>query len=75
MYFITVLIRLAWSLTIGLAFFLAGLVLFLFLDILLPNSDRGYRVLNALYKIGSLGSFKGLRMEKDEFDISVQKKR
>jgi hypothetical protein len=66
---------LAWSLTIGLAFFLAGLVLFLFLDILLPNSDRGYRVLNALYKIGSLGSFKGLRMEKDEFDISVQKKR
>lgn len=75
MYLITVLIRLIWSTTIGLPFFLVGLTLFLVLDILLPNSDLGYKALNTLYKIGSLGSFKGLRMEKDRFDISVQKKR
>lgn len=75
MYFLTIIIRLAWSLTIGLLFFGIGLALFLTLDILLPHSDRGYRVLNAMYKIGSLGWFKGLRMEKDQFDISVQKKR
>lgn len=75
MYLLTIIIRLSWSFTLGLIFFFIGLILFLVLDILLPRSDRGYRVLNYMYKIGSLGWFKGLRMEKDEFDISVEKRR
>ena len=75
MYLISVIIRLAWSLTIGLFFFGIGLALFLLFDILSPNSDKGYKVLNSMYKIGSLGAFKGLRMEKDDFNISVQKTR
>jgi len=75
LYAITIVIRLIWSVTIGLIFFAIGLVLFLLYDILLPSSDRGYKILNFMYKIGSLGSFKGLRMEKDQFDINVEKKR
>ncbi len=75
MYLLSVAIRLVWSFTIGLIFFALGLVLFLLFDILSPNSDRGYRILNSMYKIGSLGWFKGLRMERDDFDISVEKRR
>ena len=75
MYLVSVVVRIAWSLTFGLVFFAVGLVLFLVLDILLPDSDKGYRVLNATYKYGSLGAFKGLRIEKDLYDIDVQKRR
>lgn len=75
MYLVALLVRTAWSLTLGIPFFLVGLVLFLVLDILLPSSDRGYRTLNLLYKIGSLGYFKGLRMEQDDFDVVVEKRR
>lgn len=75
MYAITIVIRLIWSITIGLVFFAIGLVLFLLFDILMPSSDRGYKILNYMYKLGSLGAFKGLRMEKDQFDINVEKKR
>jgi hypothetical protein len=28
-----------------------------------------------MYKHGSLGAFKGLRVEQDEYDINVEKKR
>lgn len=72
---LTIIIRLAWSFSIGLFFSVIGLVLFILLDILMPRSDRGYKVLNYMCKIGSLGVFKGLRMEKDDFDISVEKRR
>jgi hypothetical protein len=76
MYIVSVIVRLAWSLTVGLfAFFPIGLVLFLLLDIFVPTSNLGYRVLNTMYKIGSLGTFKGLRMEQDEFEINVEKRR
>lgn len=75
MYLLTVIIRVAWSLTIGLGFFAIGLLLFLLFDILMPHSDRGYRILNFMYKIGSLGSFKGIRMEQDNFNITVEKRR
>jgi hypothetical protein len=47
----------------------------LLLDILLPGSDKGYRVLNAMYKVGSLGAFKGLKMQKDRFEIVIVKQR
>ena len=75
MYLIAVVFRLLWSVTIGLPIFALGLVLFLLLDILAPSSDRGYKVLNTFYKIGSCYWFKALRMEKDDFDIEVKKKR
>lgn len=75
MYLFAIFFRLFWSLTIGLVFFAAGLVLFLFLDILVPNSSRGYVVLNNMYKWGSCYWFKGLRMERDDFDVDVKKKR
>lgn len=75
MYLFTVIIRLLWSLSIGLAFFAIGLVFFLLFDILAPKSTRGYKILNYMYKHGSLGSFKGLRVEQDEYDIDVEKRR
>lgn len=76
---LSILFRFLWSVTIGLVFFAIGLVLFLLFDILHPSSDRGYRILNYMYKIGSLGSFKGLSigitMERDDYDVTVEKKR
>lgn len=75
MFVFSVIFRLLWSLTIGLPFFILGLILFLLLDILSPKSDRGYRILNSMYKWGSCYWFKGLKMEKDEFEINVSKSR
>ena len=75
MFLFSIIFRLAWSLTIGLPFFVIGTVLFLILDILVPKSDKGYRVLNTMYKWGSCYWFKGLRMETDDYEISVSKKR
>lgn len=75
MFIITAVIRLMWSLTVGLFFFALGLILFLLFDIFKPSSDLGYRILNSMYKFGSLGVFKGLRMVQDQFDIRVEKRR
>lgn len=75
MFIVTSIIRLIWSLTIGLIFFVLGLILFLLFDIFKPSSDLGYRILNSMYKFGSLGVFKGLRMVHDQFDIRVEKRR
>lgn len=75
MFVFSVIFRLLWSITIGLLFFILGLIFFLLLDILSPRSDRGYRILNTMYKWGSCYWFKGLRMEKDEFEINVSKSR
>jgi hypothetical protein len=75
MFMFSVIFRLVWSFTIGLPFFSVGLMLFLVFDILSPESDRGYRILNIMYKWGSCYWFKGLRMEKDEFEINVTKSR
>lgn len=75
MFIFSVIFRLLWSLTIGLPFFAVGLILFLLLDILSPKSDRGYKTLNNMYKWGSCYWFKGLRMEKDGFEIDVSKRR
>jgi hypothetical protein len=74
---ISVLIRLLWSVTIGLPFFALGLILFLIFDIFNPKSDSGYKILNKMFKLGSLGVFKGVRinMEQDHYDINVEKKR
>lgn len=75
MYLLSIIFRAAWSVTIGLPFFVLGLVIFLLLDILFPTSDKGYKVLNAMYKLGSLGAFKGVRLEKDDYVVVVEKKR
>jgi hypothetical protein len=75
MYLISVVMRLALSLTLGLPFFIIGGVLFLMLDILFPNSDKGYQALNLFFKWGSFYWFKGLRMETDSYDIAVSKQR
>jgi hypothetical protein len=75
LFIMTAIIRLIWSLTVGLCFFAIGLILFVLFDIFKPSSDVGYRILNAMYKFGSLGVFKGLRMVHDEFDIRVEKRR
>jgi len=75
MFIFSVFFRLLWSITIGIPFFIFGLILFLIFDILSPRSDRSYRVLTAMYKWGSCYWFKGLKMEKDAFDINVSKSR
>ena len=74
-YAIAVLVRLLWSLTIGLLFFLIGLVLFLILDIFLPSKDTGYRVLTKLFQWGSCYWFKGIKVQTDDYDIEVGKRR
>lgn len=75
MFIFSIFFRILWACTIGLVFFAIGLILFLILDILLPKSDQGYRVLNTMYKWGSCYWFKGIRMERDDFEINVSKKR
>lgn len=75
MYVLTIIIRLAWSISIGMIFFAIGLILFVLLDVLMPSSDKGYKALNYMYKYGSLGVFKGLRLEQDNFAVNVEKKR
>ena len=74
-YVIAIIVRLAWSLTIGLPFFAAGLVAFLLLDILFPSSNNGYVVLNRMYRWGSCYWFAGLRLnvETHHYDVAVEK--
>jgi hypothetical protein len=62
-YVVVVLVRLAWSLTIGLAFFVVGLLLYLVLDIFVPKSDLGVKVLTKLYEWGSCYWFKGIKVK------------
>ena len=77
-YFISIVVRLVWSLTLG-AFLLfpLGLILFLILDIFMPNSNSGYRTLVNMCKWGSCHWFKGVnfQMETDDFNVRVEKER
>jgi len=73
--FIAILVRTIWSLTIGLPFFIIGLILFLIIDISAPRSDISYRVLTNMYKWGSCHWFKRLKLETEHFDVDVKKKR
>lgn len=75
MFIFSVIFRTLWACTIGLPFFGVGLILFLLFDIFSPKSDKGYKILNTMYKWGSCYWFKGLRMEKDDFEIDVSKRR
>ena len=75
MYLIAIPFRLVWTFTIGLPFFLLGTILFILLDIFSPKSDVSYKTLSSIYKFATLGLFKGLRLEKDEYDVSVSKVR
>lgn len=79
MYLIRIIVRCAWTLAIGWCFFAIGTFLFVLQDVLLPNSSSGYRTLNFMYKVGSLGVFKGVRFnvqfEQDEFEVKVSKTR
>ena len=46
MFLITVVMRLAWILTLGLFFFFpVGTLLFVFTDLFFPKSDKSYRTL------------------------------
>ncbi|EIJ37000.1 hypothetical protein J9253_07730 [Thiothrix litoralis] len=76
-YLVAVIVRFAWSLTIGLPFFVLGLVAFLLIDILFPTSSKGYVILNKMYKWGSCYWFNGLRLnfETDDYDVTVEKQR
>ena len=60
-YAISIIVRLLWSLTIGLPFFLIGFLLFLILDIFFPKEDWGFNVLTRLFQWGSCDWFKGIR--------------
>jgi len=77
-YFISIVVRLVWSLTLGVfIFFPIGLILFLLLDIFMPEKDIGYRTLVNTYKWGSCHWFKGVRfqMETDDYNVRVEKER
>ncbi len=75
MYLVSVVVRLIWSLTIGLPFFIVGLILFLILDIFSPQSEAGHTALANMYSWGSCYWFKGLRMETENYTLQVKKKR
>lgn len=70
-----IIVRLAWSLTIGLVLFSIGTVLFLFFDILFPESSFSYKILTNTYKWGSCHWFKRLKLETDEYSVEVEKRR
>ncbi len=80
---LVIIVRIIWSLSIGLIFFILGLIGFLVLDIFSPKTSTGYKFLNQMYKWGSLGGLKGFRfrvdvdmgLEPDDFVIDVEKKR
>ena len=72
---VSVIIRLALSLTIGIPIFAIGFVLFLITDIFFPEKDKGYKILVRTFKWGSFYWFKGLKMETDDFDVNVAKER
>jgi hypothetical protein len=74
-YLIAVLVRLLWSLTIGLPFFLIGFVSFLILDIFFPDRNTGFRVLTKIFQWGSCYWFKGIKLVPDEYEVEVEKKR
>jgi hypothetical protein len=76
-YVISILVRLIWSLSIGLVFFVLGTLLFLILDIFFPASDASYKWLTGFYKWGSCHWFKGIRfgVETDDYDVKVAKVR
>jgi len=75
-YFISVIVRLLWSLSIGLVFFAVGIITFLVLDIFFPESDKGYKWLNRTFQLGSMYWFRGLviKTKQADFDIEIQKK-
>jgi len=77
-YFISIVVRLVWSLTLGVfLFFPLALLLFIILDIFMPNSNSGYRTLVNICKWGSCHWFKGVnfQMETDDFEVRVEKER
>lgn len=77
-YFVSIIVRLVWSMTLGLFFFFPiGLLLFVIEDIFWPESDIGYRTLVNMYKWGSCHWFKGMKfqMETDDYTVRVQKER
>lgn len=69
------IVRLAWSMTIGLVLFSIGTVLFVIFDILFPESALSYKVLTNTYKWGSCHWFKRLKLETDEYSVEVEKRR
>ena len=73
--FVSIIIRLAWTFTIGLLFFIIGTILFILLDILFPRYATSYKVLTNMYKWGSCHWFKQLKLETDQYSIEVEKKR
>lgn len=78
MYVVSVLVRLIWSLTVGLIFFFAGWLLFLFFEIFDPKSDTGYKWLVKLFKWGTLHWFKGVEIrlvaDIDDYEVDVKKR-
>ena len=72
---VAIVVRTVWSLTIGIPFFIAGLIGFLVLDITQPNSDKGYILLTNMYKWGSCHWFKQVKLETQDFEVDVKKRK
>jgi hypothetical protein len=76
-YLFQVVLRLAWSFTIGIPFFVLGILAFIVLDILFPEGSYGYVVLNKMAKWGSCYWFRGIKLDfqTDDFEVAVEKQR
>jgi len=76
-YVISVIVRTLWSLSIGMVFFLIGIILFLMLEILFPETNKGIVILNKMFLWGSLYWFRGIKfqLEQDDYDMVVEKRK
>jgi len=72
---VAIVVRSLWSLTIGIPFFIVGLLGFLALDIAKPNSDKGYMLLTNMYKWGSCHWFKQVKLETQDYEVDVRKRK
>lgn len=72
---VSIIVRSAWSFTVGIPFFVVGLLLFVITEIILPESDISYKILTNMYKWGSCHWFKQVRLETDDYDVDVKKHR
>lgn len=75
-YTVSVIVRLVWSLTLGLfLFFPLGIIFFVIIDVFFPESDKGYNMLTKMFQWGSCYWFRGIefKLKQEEYELDVKK--
>ncbi len=58
-----IIIRIAWSISIGLIFFFLGTILYIIFDISYPQKEYGAKILTRFYEVGSLARLSRLKLD------------